>query len=93
MAEETFAVQYVYVPDMERRREPHRADHLGFLRNLSQQGSLVLAGALTEPVDGGWIVVRAESLAAARALIDGDPYAAAGLIRSVTIRSIAIPAL
>jgi uncharacterized protein len=93
MAEETFAVEYGYVPDMERLREPHRGDHLEFLRGLSEKGSLVLAGALTGPVDGGWIIVRAESAAAARAMMDADPYASAGLIRSVTIRSIAIPAL
>jgi hypothetical protein len=91
---ETFAVSYGYVPEMEERRVPHREAHLEFLRGLTEEGRLLLAGALAEPVDGGWLVVRAESAAAARAMIDADPYAHAGLIRSVTIRSInvAIPA-
>ena len=91
---ETFAVSYGYVPEMDQRRVPHREAHLKFLRGLADQDRLLLAGALTEPVDGGWLVVRAESAAAARAMVDADPYALAGLIRSVTIRSItlAVPA-
>jgi hypothetical protein len=89
-AVETFAVEYGYVPDMAERRGPHRADHLAFLKDLAERDQLVLAGALTEPVDGAWIVVRAESAATAKALLDPDPYARAGLIRSVTVRPIAI---
>ena len=50
----------------------------------------MLAGALTAPVDGAWLVLRAESAAAARAVVDADPYAKAGLIRSVTVRSISV---
>jgi len=87
---ETFAVAYGYVPNMEERRTPHRADHLAFLKDLGEQGTMLLAGALTDPVDGGWFVVRTETAAAARALFDADPYALAGLVRSVTIRSIAV---
>jgi uncharacterized protein len=87
---ETFAVAYGYVPEMAERRGPHRGAHLEFLKALLAQDQLVLAGALTDPIDGAWIVVRAESQAAARALMDPDPYARAGLISSVTIRPISI---
>ena len=87
---ETFAVAYGYVPEMEERRGPHRADHLAFLKDLAAKDLMMLAGALTDPVDGGWIVVRAESAAAAKEMMDADPYATAGLIRSVTVRPIAI---
>lgn len=87
---ETFAVAYRYVPDMEERRGPVRADHLAFLKDLAAKDQLMLAGALTDPVDEAWIVVRAESVAAARELMNADPYAKAGLIRSVTIRPIAV---
>lgn len=87
---ETFAVAYGYVPEMEERRGPHRADHLTFLKDLAANDQLVLAGALADPIDGGWIVVRAESAAAARAMMDADPYAKAGLVRSVTIRQISV---
>jgi len=85
-----YAVRYSYVPGMEQRREPYRAAHLAWLRELDGRGELVLAGALTEPVDGAWIVVRADSAAAARTMVNADPYAAGGLIASVTIRSISV---
>jgi len=90
MSDPTYAVSYGYVPDMDSRREPHRADHLAFLRSNGEQGSLVLAGALTDPVDGAWFVVRAASEQAAYALMSEDPYVKAGLVRSITVRSIAV---
>ncbi|HEU0286937.1 MAG TPA: YciI family protein [Nocardioidaceae bacterium] len=90
MSDQTYAVRYGYVPDMDSRREPHRADHLGFLRARGEQGDLVLAGALTDPVDGAWLVVRAASEQAAYALVSEDPYVKAGLVRSITVRSIVL---
>lgn len=91
MADQTFAVRYEYVPDMESRRTPHRDGHLAFLRSAAEAGRLLLAGALTDPVDTGWLVVRAESEHAAYAMVhEGDPYANAGLIRSITVRPIAL---
>ncbi len=90
MADQTFAVRYEYVPDMQTRRDPHRADHIAFLRAAAEQGRLVLAGALTDPVDTGWLVVRAESEHAAYAMVHEDPYARAGLILSITVRPIAV---
>jgi uncharacterized protein YciI len=90
MADQTFAVRYDYVPDMESRRDPHREGHLAFLRSAAEQGRLVLAGALTDPVDTGWLVVRAASEHAAYAMVHEDPYARAGLIRSITVRPIVV---
>ena len=90
MSDQTYAVRYGYVPDMDSRREPHRADHLAFLRSHGEQGDLLLAGALTDPVDTAWLVVRAASEQGAYALVSEDPYVKAGLVRSVTVRSIAL---
>jgi uncharacterized protein YciI len=90
MTDQTYAVRYRYVPEMETRRDPHRADHLAFLRSQADQGNLLVAGALTDPVDTAWIVVRAESEAAAYAMVSHDPYVEAGLVRSITVRPIAL---
>ena len=90
MSDQTYAVRYGYVPDMDSRREPHRADHLAFLRSHGEEGDLVLAGALTDPLDGAWLVVRAGSEQAAYALVSQDPYVQAGLVRSITVRPIVL---
>jgi uncharacterized protein len=90
MADQTYAVRYDYVPDMESRRGPHRDAHRAFLQETAERDRLLLAGALTDPVDTGWLVVRAESEHAAYAMLHEDPYAKAGLIRSITVRSIAL---
>ncbi|HVX46416.1 MAG TPA: YciI family protein [Mycobacteriales bacterium] len=90
MADATFAIEYGYVPQMEERRAPHRADHLAFLKGAAEAGWLVLVGALTDPVDGAWLVVRAGDEAAALERVQDDPYRQAGLVRSTSVRPISL---
>lgn len=69
-------------------RKANRPEHLNYLKSLGE--SLVLAGPFTESdgtsMNGSLIVVEAPSLEAARAIIDGDPFAKAGIFASVEIR-------
>jgi uncharacterized protein len=82
----TFLVIYTYVPDMEQRRTPHREEHLAWLRGLAGAGTVRVAGATSEPVDTGVLVVRAAGVHAVRRLLLDDPYAAANLITGVVVR-------
>jgi len=84
----SFVVTYRYVPDIERRRAPHRDAHLAWLRELAEQGVVLLAGAVQDPVDSAVLVVRAADLHAARRLLIDDPYAKANLISEVMARPI-----
>lgn len=90
MAEEAFAIEYVYVPEMAERRGPVREEHLAFLRGGAADGWLALAGALTDPIDGAWFVVRADGEAAAWERMQADPYVRAGLVRSIRVRGITL---
>ena len=60
--------------------EPHLPDHLRYLAQLHAAGSLVLSGPFADRT-GGMIVVRAESLDAARAIAEADPLVASGVDR------------
>ena len=60
--------------------EPHLPDHLRYLASLHEAGALVLSGPFTDRT-GGMIVVRAESLDAARAIAEADPLVASGVDR------------
>lgn len=88
MAEQlsTFVVTYHYVPGMEERRTPHRPDHLAWLRELAEAGTMVLAGATLDPVDTAILIVRGVDLHAVRRLLLDDPYAKANLIVEVSVR-------
>nr|WP_275941552.1 YciI family protein [Planosporangium mesophilum] len=79
-------VLYTYVPDMEQRRAPHRQDHLAWIRDLADKGTLLVAGAAQEPVDTGVLVVRAADAHEVRRLLLDDPYALANLITGVVVR-------
>ena len=54
-------------------RADRRPDHLEHLDKLKADGSLVLAGPLAD-LSGGIIVLAADDLAAAQALVEQDPY-------------------
>lgn len=58
--------------------EPHLPDHLAHLAQLKASGHLLLSGPATDR-RGGFVILQAESLDAARALAEADPLVARGL--------------
>ncbi len=83
-----FAAICIDKPGSLDKRKANRPEHLNYLKSLGE--SLVLAGPFTEEdgtsMNGSLIVVEAPSLDAARQIIDGDPFAKAGIFASVEIR-------
>lgn len=76
------------------RRRAARAEHLARLEALKREGRLLLAGPLPaidaeDPGPAGFtgslIVAEFESLVAARAWADADPYVRAGVYRDVSV--------
>jgi len=69
-------------------RKTHRPEHLAYLQGLGD--TLKFAGPFTaedgETMTGSLVVVEADSLAAAKAIADADPFAKAALFASVDIR-------
>jgi uncharacterized protein len=82
MPESLYVLFYDYVPDILERRVPHRAAHLELVRRLYDDGVLVMAGAVGDPVDSALFVFRGPTELAARAFVADDPYGAAGLVTS-----------
>ncbi|KPL85359.1 MULTISPECIES: YciI family protein [Herpetosiphon] len=58
--------------------EPHLPDHLAYLAQLKAAGHLLLSGPATDR-RGGFVLLQADSLAAARDLVEEDPLVARGL--------------
>jgi len=82
------------VPDSLERRKAARPAHVRRLEQLRDEGRLLLCGPFpaVESEDpgpagftGSLIVAEFESLAAARAWADADPYVAAGVYATVEI--------
>lgn len=69
-------------------RQAHRPEHLAYLKSLG--ATLKFAGPFTaedgETMNGSLVVIEAESLAAAREIAAGDPFAKVGLFASVEVR-------
>jgi uncharacterized protein YciI len=71
-------------PDAPSKRVLHRARHLERLRPLDAEGRVILAGPFADRT-GSLIILEVESVAAARAFIEQDPYVTEGVFESVEI--------
>jgi uncharacterized protein YciI len=90
-----YAILSVDVDDSLDLRMKTRPAHIARLNALQDQGRLLLAGphpAIDSPdpgpagFTGSLIVAEFESLEEARSWADADPYLAAGVYRSVTVK-------
>jgi len=74
---------FVFVSEYQRPLEEvdaHREAHLAYLAGLNAQGRLLISGRRVPPV-GGVVVLRADSLEEAQAIMAEDPFAKAGVAK------------
>lgn len=80
MPEKRYVLFYEYVDDILERREPFRAEHLAGIRAGQDDGRILMAGPLGDPVHGGALVFADQ--AAAESFAEVDPYVTNGLVTS-----------
>jgi uncharacterized protein len=74
---------YEYVKEnVLERRAPHRATHIGMVREWMGDGRLLMGGALGDPPHGAHLVFASDSPADAEEFASNDPYVANGLVTS-----------
>jgi uncharacterized protein YciI len=74
---------FVFVSEYQRPLEEvdeHREAHLAFLAGLNEQGRILISGRRNPPV-GGVVVIDADDLDQATAIMAEDPFAKAGVAR------------
>ncbi len=78
---------YDYVDDIVERRAPFRQAHLRLAGEAHERGDLLMAGALTEPVDGGVFVFATDDRSVVEDFVTKDPYVREGLVTAWRIRT------
>ncbi|MQB45325.1 YciI-like protein [Rhizobium sp. ICMP 5592] len=66
-----------------------RPAHVEHLNKLNAEGTLKMAGPFLDAdgkPNGSLVIVNAETIEAAQAIADSDPYAKAGLFESVEVK-------
>jgi hypothetical protein len=71
---------YEYVDDIIERRGPYRDAHLALLQHMKDAGTVVMAGALGDPVTGAAIVFSPCDPAEVGEYVLRDPYVVNGLV-------------
>lgn len=82
----TFAVFTYFVENVAEKRAPHREAHLAHLRALHASGTLLLGGALLDPMDAGLLILRAESKEEIEKILASDAYAQNGIWTKIVVR-------
>ena len=75
-----FLLLYDYPDDVLERRAPHRDAHLELIRQWKEDGRLLLAGAIGDPVSGGALAFRVDDEADIDEFMKADPYVQEGVI-------------
>ena len=75
-----------YVDGMVEKRGPYREEHLAGAQRGFDEGKIVMAGALTDPVDAGVFVFKNCTKEEVEAFVKADAYYKAGLIPGYSIR-------
>jgi uncharacterized protein YciI len=81
-----YALLYELVDDMVTRRAPFREEHLRLAREARERGDLVLAGALSEPVDRALLVFHVDDKGKVEDFARKDPYVLNGLVKRWEVR-------
>jgi len=82
-----YALFYDVVDDFVSRRSPYRDDHLRLAREAHRRGALLLAGALSDPVDRALLVFRVPEKTVVEDFVRNDPYVINGLVTRWEVRS------
>jgi uncharacterized protein YciI len=77
---------YDYVDDIMERRGPFRDEHVALIREAHEDGALLMAGALAEPVDGAVFVFTTDDRSVVEDFVSRDPYVREGLVTEWRIR-------
>jgi uncharacterized protein YciI len=77
---------YDFSSDYLERRAQYRNEHLKLAWQSQERGDLILAGVLTDPVDGAVFIFRVEAPNIIEQFVAADPYVRNGLVTSWRVR-------
>ncbi len=77
---------YEVADDYMARRGEFRNAHLNLAWKASEQGELVLAGALANPIDGAILLFKGDSPEVAERFARVDPYVTNGIVKRWYVR-------
>ncbi len=77
---------YNLAPDYLERRGEFRDEHLKMAWDSSENGNLILGGALQDPADQAYLLFEDDTPESAEEFANHDPYVENGIVESFEIR-------
>jgi uncharacterized protein YciI len=82
-----YLLTYHVVDDYVAQREQFREEHLRRVREAHDRGEVVIAGALTDPVDQAVLAFHCHDRSVVEKFVASDPYVKHGLVPRWEIRN------
>ena len=83
---EYYTLFYYVIEDYISRRTRYREEHLRLAQEANRRGDLLLAGALSDPVDQALLVFRVSDRSIVEDFARSDPYVINGLVMKWEVR-------
>ncbi len=83
---EYYILFYYVIDDYISRRPRYREEHLRLAQEANRRGDLLLAGALSDPVDRALLVFRVPDRSIVEDFARNDPYVINGLVMKWEVR-------
>jgi uncharacterized protein YciI len=83
---EYYVLFYYVIDDYISRRPRYREEHLPLAQEANRRGDLLLAGALSDPVDRALLVFRVPDRSIVEDFARSDPYVINGLVMKWEVR-------
>jgi uncharacterized protein YciI len=87
---EYYVLFYYVIDDYISRRAQYREEHLRLVQEANRRGDLLLAGALSDPVDRALLVFRVSDRSIVEDFARSDPYVINGLVMKWEVRPWAV---
>jgi len=87
---EYYTLFYYVIDDYISRRTLYRGEHLRLAQEANRRGDLLLAGALSDPVDRALLVFRVPDRSIVEDFARSDPYVINGLVIKWEVRPWAV---
>jgi uncharacterized protein YciI len=81
-----YLLSYDLAPGYLERRGEFRNEHLTLAWAAQERGELVLAGAMSDPVDSAMLLFQGDSPDVAERFAKADPYVTHGLVTAYRVR-------
>jgi len=82
-----YILTYKTKPNFNTIKKPYQAEHLRIMQEHYKKNTLIMAGAVLNPSDGGMLIFKGDDPSVAENFANNDPYVTNGIVEKWFVRA------